>query len=841
MKQSRILPLLGPTAVLYLVAAAASTSGGLSEVAIFAASMAFVASLAPLWLRGFTAAEQPGARRVGTLGLASGVALAANLVADTPTLADDIFSALSLAAVGGLGLDLALTVPRGPDAFRRLRPLIAPLAITAAALGVLAVAPPFELFGQMVIAPSASFVRMPPAFALSAGGLALLLRLLRRPLGSSPEALASNAWAVMGLVPALATLGGLYLLVRADGDLAWVPALGAFAVLSLLYGHSTLVNPKLRLRAGGALRRALTAAVTLGGVSALVATFHDRVPTEVFTLAVAVVGVLLLGALLERASAPVVRFLFAPAGGRLLDAIEGASSALGEATTLEEAGVAVLPPLRAASGDLEARPLLLTVAPAFEVGIDAASVAHSRALAIPETLARRLADEPGVVVIRSALEDKVVRRPALRPLVETLIALDAIAVLPLSIDGELEGALVVPRGRRRTTLSLEELARLTDLGRQLSVIVSILSARARAETRAGAMSMKHDRVEERAEDLEEERDRLRADARVMQRGRAAGPMGPVAVGYSPKMRAFETRLLEVAPMEAPILLIAEGGSSVDQLAQRIHRLSARSDGPFVLADCASIPAAELDGSLFGSCSDEEVRPGWIQLAAGGTLLLADVPALSLESQRQLAEALALRQARVVGGAASYPLDTRIVATSRSSLEALVELGTFDAELARWLTRLEVVVPPLRERREDIPSLVLLALDRACRVTGREAMGIEQAALDVLLAHDFPGNVRELQNTIERSVRAASGSQVRLTDLPTMTRGDASSPEPASDPFDGSFAEVEKRILEHALERSTGNKSEAARRLGLKRTTFLDKLRRHGLDASKGSKRSEDAA
>jgi len=305
------------------------------------------------------------------------------------------------------------------------------------------------------------------------------------------------------------------------------------------------------------------------------------------------------------------------------------------------------------------------------------------------------------------------------------------------------------------------------------------------------------------------------------------------------MRAFETRLAEVAAMEAPALMQAEGGSAVDQVARRLHRASARAEGPFVIGDCASLPADRLPAALFGSEGDDP-HPGWLRLAAGGTLLLTDVAALGAETGRQLAEALAVRQVRVVDGTLAYPLSARIVATSRMPLPPLVQLGLFDAELEKWLTPLRMEVPPLRRRKQDIPSLLLLALDRACRVLGREPMGIEQAAVDALMAHDFPGNLRELENLVERAVRRARGTQVLRQDLPPLVPAEGAAPAPVADPFDGTYAELEKRILEKALERAQGNKSEAARVLGLKRTTFLDKLRRHDLDGPSTS-RSEDAA
>ncbi|NOY93355.1 MAG: hypothetical protein GXP55_19390, partial [Deltaproteobacteria bacterium] len=155
---------------------------------------------------------------------------------------------------------------------------------------------------------------------------------------------------------------------------------------------------------------------------------------------------------------------------------------------------------------------------------------------------------------------------------------------------------------------------------------------------------------------------------------------------------------------------------------------------------------------------------------------------------------------------------------------LVREGRFDPELAARLSALCLEVPPLRARRDDIPSLALLAIDRACRLLGRPAVGIDDAALERLLRYDWSGNLREFSHVIDRAVGQAAGPKIECADLPPLPQA-----RPEADPLSGSFADVERRLLSAALTHAGGNKSEAARNLGLKRTTFLDKLRRLGLD------------
>nr|MDQ3034808.1 sigma 54-interacting transcriptional regulator [Myxococcota bacterium] len=254
------------------------------------------------------------------------------------------------------------------------------------------------------------------------------------------------------------------------------------------------------------------------------------------------------------------------------------------------------------------------------------------------------------------------------------------------------------------------------------------------------------------------------------------------------------------------------------------------EGPFVIADCSAVRPERTLAALVGDEGEGGSHPGWLRLASGGTLLLVDAPALSLEAQAALAEAVASRSARAEGGSSAYPVEVRLLAHARLEVAGLARVGAFDDELARRLEPLRLDVPPLRERREDLPSLVLLALDRACRTLGREVMGIDEAAIARLVTHAWTGNLRELQSVIDRAVIAAEPPRVREQDLPMLPAPpEREAPSEAGDPLDGTWTEIEQRILRAALERASGNKSEAARLLGLKRTTFLDKLRRAGFD------------
>ena len=166
------------------------------------------------------------------------------------------------------------------------------------------------------------------------------------------------------------------------------------------------------------------------------------------------------------------------------------------------------------------------------------------------------------------------------------------------------------------------------------------------------------------------------------------------------------------------------------------------------------------------------------------------------------------------------------ADARSADTEHEPLAGVEPELSSFFGEHTLLVPSLRERREDVPSLVLVAVDRACRVLARDPVGIDQAAMSALVDHEWPGDVAELELVIQLAVSRARGRTIGLSDLPPL----AWAPAPLEEALDGTYLEVERRLLEQALRAANGNKSEAARRLGLKRTTFLDKLRRHGLES-----------
>ena len=809
--------------VLYLILDVASKGGERSTGSLLLMAAAVVASLTPVAMSG---RPSPGARRVGYLGLGVGLVLVGWI---QPGISAPFLNAcvgVAHIAVGALALDLAMTIPDAPPGTRRFRGLTLVIAWLGAAVAIAT-----AIVHESTL-PHPDILRLLPESLLIGGlCLSLALRLLRPRLGSSPAALASNAWGQLGLIPPVLVVLAIALAGQPAvlGERSWPLSATLIVTSSIgLYGHIALVDPNRRVQAGRAIRQSLAAVLTAAFIVVGYLLVFPLLGSDAIVLGSVVVVILLMGVALYQTFYRPLRRVLAPFGGRLLDALRSAVEELGYASSLQEAGEAILPALRKASASPDASPIIFLADPPTSVRIDAAGQVHTARRPIPTAIDAWLRDHPGEMILRSDLEDRVVRRTELRALVEALVELDALCVVPLMAAGECEGIVAVPRGNRRTPLSLEELGALQRLGSHLAAFLTLVSAQLRAQQRSTTIMMERDRAEERLDVADEELSRLRAQTKILRAGRGFSRVPATWVGYSPAMRQIDQKVGEIAPLEAPILLTAEVGVALEEVAQRIHEASSRATAPFVVVDCTRYRPEDGEGMLFGVESDA-ASPGWVRLAHGGTLMLKETPALSIEAQHALAEALSTRMARSVGGAGSYNFDVRIIATSREPLERLVGAGAFDEELARWLGKLRLAIPPLRDRNEDIPSLTLLAIDRACRRMGRPAVGIEPVAIDALVEHDWPGNVNELEQTIDRAVSRATQGTIRREHLPALVGRNHASPPSPDVAFEGTYEEIERRAILSALARSDGNKSKAARMLGLKRTTFLDKVRRLGID------------
>jgi transcriptional regulator with PAS, ATPase and Fis domain len=300
-----------------------------------------------------------------------------------------------------------------------------------------------------------------------------------------------------------------------------------------------------------------------------------------------------------------------------------------------------------------------------------------------------------------------------------------------------------------------------------------------------------------------------------------------AIGSSPSWKRVVTAALRVAPTEATVFLQGESGTGKEVIARLIHESSPRKHGPFVAINCGALPEQLLESELFGYergafTGAQQSKAGQIELAARGVLFLDEVSEMSLTAQVKLLRFLQEREYQRLGGTRLQRADVRIIAASNRDLDDAVASGAFREDLLYRLQVFDIKLPPLRERRSDVPLLAEQFLSELGRGMQRRAPRLMDDALEALLAHDWPGNVRELHNVLERAAILSDGD-VEFQHLSLRAR--ARTPISSSD-----VGTVERAMIERAMQQTGWNKSKAARHLGLTRTQLYSRLRRYGLEA-----------
>ncbi len=303
--------------------------------------------------------------------------------------------------------------------------------------------------------------------------------------------------------------------------------------------------------------------------------------------------------------------------------------------------------------------------------------------------------------------------------------------------------------------------------------------------------------------------------------------------------AVMVRLLEtaaqVAPSEATVLICGESGTGKEMIAGVLHFNSHRKDGPFVKLNCAAITESLLESELFGHekgafTGAYRKKEGRFVQAHAGTLFLDEISEMSMAMQVKLLRVLQEREITRVGGEETVKVDVRLIAATNKDLLAQMEKGEFRDDLYYRLNVVTLLVPPLRERREDIPLLVQHFLRHFSEKNHKTMKGFTPQAMDRLIRYDWPGNVRELMNAVERGVVLSRSEYLGEEDLPLMGAGfpaGETSVDEQGIPAGLPLEEVEKAAIMKALELAQGNKSEASRRLGITRKTLLKKLKSYG--------------
>src|SRR6266852_2661327 len=319
----------------------------------------------------------------------------------------------------------------------------------------------------------------------------------------------------------------------------------------------------------------------------------------------------------------------------------------------------------------------------------------------------------------------------------------------------------------------------------------------------------------------------RLDARIQSVG-GGRDGGRPAIGQSAEWKDVLRKATQVASTESTVLLQGESGTGKEVVARFIHRASPRKHGPFVAINCAALPEHLLESELFGYergafTGAQQPKAGQIELASAGVLFLDEVSEMSPMAQAKLLRVLQEREFLRLGGTRPVKANVRVITASNRDLQKAVADGRFREDLFYRLQVFDIRIPPLRERRSDIPLLIEAFLLEVNRSTGCSSAGLTPEALEMLVGYEWPGNVRELHNALERAAILCEGGLItgdhlslRSTSLVTPQR----SPH---------LSDVERRTIEQALHESNGNKAKAARRLGITRTQLYGRLRKYGLE------------
>lgn len=304
--------------------------------------------------------------------------------------------------------------------------------------------------------------------------------------------------------------------------------------------------------------------------------------------------------------------------------------------------------------------------------------------------------------------------------------------------------------------------------------------------------------------------------------------GPVMIARGPAMDPIVELIARVGPSDANVLISGEPGVGKEVVARKLHALSSRASKPMVSVNAGGLAEGVFESELFGhvkgAFTDAKTdRVGRFELADSGTLFLDEIANVPLHLQSKLLRVLETGEMERVGSSRTQEVDVRVISATNADLSREVEAGRFRQDLLFRLNTIEIAIPPLRERREDIPALAQLFLDRHAQRYRKSLAGFDAAAQQAMLEHRWPGNVRELNHVVERAVIMAAGTRIRPSDLALRP-----SAGPGQKLEDMSLEEVEAHLIKKCLDRFGGNVSSAAQALGLSRSALYRRLQRYNL-------------
>jgi len=443
-------------------------------------------------------------------------------------------------------------------------------------------------------------------------------------------------------------------------------------------------------------------------------------------------------------------------------------------------------------------------------------------------------------------------RDGLSPVQQRLRELDADLVHTLEIDGAVAGVVLLGPKRSAAPYTAEDLTFLTAMGQVTSVALQSAKVHQALGRLNDELRMKVDKI------AEQQRQIAILQAEIMSRQEPVPAKeadtfrrDPIKGSSRAIQQVLET-VRKVSDSQSSVLIRGESGTGKELLAQALHENSPRRDGPMIRVHCGALAPGVLESELFGHVKGaftgaHRDRVGRFEMAQGGTLFLDEIGDISLETQVKLLRVLQERSFEPVGGTRTIHVDVRLIAATHQNLEQLIAEGKFREDLYYRLNVISITLPALREREDDVFELALHFLARAAARTGKRITYIDDAAVEALKRYHWPGNIRELENAIERAVVLAEGECITMHDLPSEVLRPTLLPvhvleaKPLRSRSDGESAArgesaaaaaglSEREQLLDALQRADGNKAQAARLLGMPRSTFFSKLKKHSIHA-----------
>jgi two-component system response regulator PilR (NtrC family) len=339
--------------------------------------------------------------------------------------------------------------------------------------------------------------------------------------------------------------------------------------------------------------------------------------------------------------------------------------------------------------------------------------------------------------------------------------------------------------------------------------------------------------------------RLRRDGEAAKAGTTT-PGEADLLGKSAAMEGIRGMIGKLARSQAPVFVSGESGTGKELASRLIHRSGPRQDSPFVAVNCGAIPGELMESELFGHVKGSFTgavrdKQGLFQAADGGTLFLDEVADLPLSMQVKLLRAIQEKRIRPVGAAEEIEVDVRLISASHKNINRMVANGEFRQDLFYRIHVIELNMPPLRERREDIPVMIDHILGRISRDSGAAKPRIDRAALQALYQHAYPGNVRELENILERACALCEDGVVQLGDLglDSVYHQAEKSPMSAEGDLEGYLADVERKVIEQALAATHWNRTAAAKKLGLTLRSLRYRMEKLGLEQAPSDQGSQD--